>query len=159
MVFFFLICCCQEKKCDTRLSNAWRNGFLSHYKSTVFSDESREYFSFMVYKFLQVLRNPQSSPNLFLFRFTFSYSLNAQSTAEKFNNRASDRTTQWGPWVPLISFDIWKFFCELYRKRQISTSMPHSLTERSSSSKEFINTFHFKAPCVEFSNFWLKLRF
>lgn len=126
---FFFICCCQEN-CDTRLSNARRNVFLCPNTSQLFSDESGKYFSFMVYKFLQVLWNPQSSPNLFLFRFTFLHSLNAQSTPGKFNNRASDRTTQWGPWLPLISFDIWKFCCELYRKRQISASMPHGLTER-----------------------------
>lgn len=119
---------------------------VSHYKLTIFSDESGEYFSFMVYKFLQVLRNPQSSPNLFLFRFTFSCSLNAQSNAEKFNNRASDGTTQWGPWVPLISFDIWKFRCKPYRKRQVPTSVPHGPTERNCCLKKVCKYVPLQAP-------------
>lgn len=122
---------------------------VSHYMSFILSDEPGKYFFFMVFNFLQVLWNPQSSLNLFLFRFTFPCSLNAQSTAEKFNNRASDRTTQWGPWVPLISFDTGKFCCKPYRKKQIIASMPHSLIERNLkfiSLKKLKNTFHFKTP-------------
>ena len=48
--------------------------------------------------------------------------MSSKGTTELFSNILSDTTT---PWVPLISYDIWKFCCKLYGKEGEPTSKSH----------------------------------